>query len=698
MTNSNSFAGARRHRIDIGAAVVHELYYRKFHRPRDVDCDGGGVGGLLQPNKAYARMLGLPSSSGFASKPHTSACTLFCHTCINKSRCPVNVVRWTRDGRRLIAGSHLGEFTLWSASNGFSYEKLMTAHESPVRSMSWSSSGEWLVSGDAKGIVKYWNASLMLSKEMKVHTASVRGVAFAPSDAKFATCSDDLEIKVVDFATAKEEVTLKGHGWDVKTISWHPQKSLLLSGAKDNNCKLWCPQSGKEICTVSGHKNTVNAVGWNPHNGRWFFSASRDQTVRIYDLRKLRKGGMRDGEALGDGGCVHVLSAHDAEVYSAQWHPVHETLLSTGGYNGSLIHWTVGMESEPALQAAVPAAHENAIWAMDWHPAGHLLCTGSNDHTTKFWARPRPGMVSEDLYRGFNRDFSELDWLRQTGLIDPDDDVDEGADQDESKQSETTIPGLAVPAAKPVERVGIVLDPPHPSRKRQRVMKDFSGGKSTLGMGCVPGQVASTVAMPTEFAPKPKADISNLQGPRSRGTVKKWFERGYGFIIPDTPGEELYAHASDILQGYGTGNEQRFEPGDRVEFRLGLQDPTVATASKQYRAKDILRADFVDPSEKRRTLRLRQHGHGRRVGRTGPSPPLAPPPRQQSALRVISGARGGMDRGGMDRGGMDRGGMDHGIKIVSRGSSAPARDARDRDRDRDRGRDRGRDRRWGGRR
>lgn len=28
---------------------------------------------------------------------------------------------------------------------------------------------------------------------------------------------------------------------------------------------------------------------------------------------------------------------------------------------------------------------------MKWHPAGHLLATGSNDRQTKFWARNRPG-------------------------------------------------------------------------------------------------------------------------------------------------------------------------------------------------------------------------------------------------------------------------------------------------------------------
>ncbi len=32
-----------------------------------------------------------------------------------------------------------------------------------------------------------------------------------------------------------------------------------------------------------------------------------------------------------------------------------------------------------------------AIWDMKWHPAGHLIATGSNDRQTKFWARNRLG-------------------------------------------------------------------------------------------------------------------------------------------------------------------------------------------------------------------------------------------------------------------------------------------------------------------
>jgi KH domain len=35
-----------------------------------------------------------------------------------------------------------------------------------------------------------------------------------------------------------------------------------------------------------------------------------------------------------------------------------------------------------------------AIWDLQWHPAGHMLATGSNDRQTKFWARNRCGSTA----------------------------------------------------------------------------------------------------------------------------------------------------------------------------------------------------------------------------------------------------------------------------------------------------------------
>ena len=43
------------------------------------------------------------------------------------------------------------------------------------------------------------------------------------------------------------------------------------------------------------------------------------------------------------------------------------------------------------MQAEKRGAHDSVIWTLAWHPAGHLLATGSGDTCTKFWGRARPG-------------------------------------------------------------------------------------------------------------------------------------------------------------------------------------------------------------------------------------------------------------------------------------------------------------------
>lgn len=325
---------------------------------------------VLQPTPVAS--IDLLPPVAYAECPATSFATKFVHASTNKVRCSINKVVWTPQGRRLITGSQSGEFTLWNGTS-FNFEMILQAHDEAIGAMVWSHNENWMVTGDEGGCIKYWQQNMNNVKANKGHKEAIRDLSFSSTDLKFCSCSDDGAVKVWDFARCQEERSLAGHGWDVKSVDWHPQKSLLVSGAKDHLVKLWDAKTGRELCTLHGHKNTVLSVRWNG-NGNWVLTASKDQIIKLYDIRTLKE--------------LESYRGHQKDVTCLAWHPFHEELFVSGSYDGTIMHWLVGHE---VPQAEVTNAHENSVWDLAWHPMGHILCSGSNDHTTKFWCRNRPG-------------------------------------------------------------------------------------------------------------------------------------------------------------------------------------------------------------------------------------------------------------------------------------------------------------------
>lgn len=356
---------------------------------------------------ASAVDMGLPAAS--LVNASTSLCTRFVHSAWCKDRCPVNVVCWTPEGRRLIAGGNNGMFTLWEGVN-FQHLPSMQSHDSAVRAMVWNSAGEWLISADNSGFVKYWQPTFNNVKEFEAHPgAPVRELSFCPTDAKFVSCSDDATVKIWDFERGALERLLPGadqiegksHGWDVKTVQWHPELSLIASGSKDNCTKFWDPRAAREACTLHLHKNTVSVLRWHP-KGNHLLTGARDQLVKLFDIRTMREAG--------------AFKAHKREVTSLAWHPVHAELFASGANDGSLYYWSTLREAAPmgeALGARDFTAHQQAVWSLAWHPLGHLLVSGSNDTFVKFWSRARPGDRTKREREDADEEFDESEMRLQ---------------------------------------------------------------------------------------------------------------------------------------------------------------------------------------------------------------------------------------------------------------------------------------------
>lgn len=371
----------------------------------------------ILPTPAFVYNYSLPIACQY--KPMDSIPMKHIRTSMNKVRTPINIVRFTPDGKRLITGAATGEFTLWSGV-GFNFETIMQAHDGAIRAMTWAHDSNFMLTGDHSGTVKYWQPSMNNIKNIQAHAEPVRNICFSPEDGKFASCSDDGHIKIWDFGRAEEERTLQGHGWDVKALDWHPYMALLASGSKDNLIKLWDPKSGANLATLHGHKNSILDLRFN-RNGNWMVTSGKDQLIKVFDLRTMRE--------------FVTFKGHKKEINTLAWHPIHETLFSSAAGDGTIMHWLTTCPHEH--MGLLEGAHENIIWSLDWHPLGHVLASGSADTSTRFWTRHRPADSLTDVYN-LGKQAAEALGIK-ISAPQPDDDDANGEDE-----VDMLLPGLGM--------------------------------------------------------------------------------------------------------------------------------------------------------------------------------------------------------------------------------------------------------------
>ncbi|KAH9258635.1 hypothetical protein BASA81_003137 [Batrachochytrium salamandrivorans] len=642
--------------LDLGSSFTRELSEDRFYRGgwandwREMRCL------QVQASKRYRRYLLEPSVAA-AAMPESMVTSRYCHTAlnksqVNKSRCPVTQARWTPEGRWLMTGAQNGEFTLWNGLD-FTFNRVIQGHDKAIKSICWSRSSEFMVSGDHEGRIRVWNSAIALMKEVRqengevdrAHKESIRGLSFSPTDSKLTSCGDDLRVRIWDFGNQiREERSIESH--DVRSIDWHPTRGLLVMGSRDHSCKLWSPKDGKLIRAIPGHKQTVNVVKWHPTCEDMFLSASRDCMVRLHDVRMLRNNDNQDV-------CVLQWKAHDSEINAAAWHPIAPDLLVTGGHDGSLAYWMVGGNStSPARQAYVPTAHEGAIWDVDWNPLGHMLATGSNDHTAKFWSRPRPGDMARDVYGGYNKDrgLSEITDMLSNSQSLPLSREDHEREFNRRSQpfvkrqmADSMIPGVGKIGEENASRLaGLLLATP---------TSDAAMLQSTMQQQLLvqqqqqPGSGDHQQQRRPMLNAVPERAVEDLPRPRYRGTVRRWDEKGFGFIAPfDTtlPTNGIFAHATSILTGMGShrtsGESEILTVGALVEFGVERAENR-KTKDMQIKAVDIIEEQYFS-----KTLAfdgVEQGGRRSTPAAATTTTAAAAPPQQQHSGNGSSGGGGG---------------------------------------------------------
>jgi platelet-activating factor acetylhydrolase IB subunit alpha len=141
---------------------------------------------------------------------------------------------------------------------------------------------------------------------LQSHRSAITSVAFHPIFSSLASGSEDCTIKIWDWELGELERTIKGHTKAVLDVDFGGPRggTLLASCSSDLTIKLWDPADEyKNIRTLPGHDHSVSAVRFIPSgaagapaSGNLLVSASRDKTLRIWDV--------------STGYCVKTLRGH----------------------------------------------------------------------------------------------------------------------------------------------------------------------------------------------------------------------------------------------------------------------------------------------------------------------------------------------------------------------------------------------------
>lgn len=207
-----------------------------------------------------------------------------------------------------------------------------------------------------------WLPTAPARHTLQSHRGPVTCVAFHPVFSSLASGSEDSTIKIWDWELGELEKTVKGHTRAVLDVDFGGPRGgpMLASCSSDLTIKLWDPSDEyKNIRTLTGHDHSVSAVRFipsgaagTPECGNLLVSASRDRTLRIWDV--------------STGYCVRTLSGH-AEWVRDVCPSVDGRYLLSAGDDRTARLWDISMLNPEAKLALI--GHEHVVECTVLAPA-----------------------------------------------------------------------------------------------------------------------------------------------------------------------------------------------------------------------------------------------------------------------------------------------------------------------------------------
>ncbi|TRY51534.1 Pre-mRNA processing factor 4 (PRP4)-like [Cryptosporidium tyzzeri] len=244
-------------------------------------------------------------------------------------------------------------------------------------------------------------------------TRYILGCSISPFEDKIATYGLSGDLKVWDSKKLIQDFSLKSHKHSITDVNWivtDEGNSKLFSCDLNANIFLW--NNSQVENKYIGHEDQVNKIVIHPFS-KHLFSASSDETWRIWDIETLNQVQVQEGHSRpifgldvhpdgalvvsGDSGGAFriwdirtgrsILSqlAHSKKIITSQFSPNCDATFITSSQDNYIKIWDLRRFDKPLLSSLL--GHSKQISKVQYEPKkGRYIASASLDESIKIWS------------------------------------------------------------------------------------------------------------------------------------------------------------------------------------------------------------------------------------------------------------------------------------------------------------------------
>jgi hypothetical protein len=263
-----------------------------------------------------------------------------------------NVVRFSRDGRLLLAGggrpAASGKVVVWDITTGervFEVGKELDV----VLAADISADHKRIALGGPQRLVRVYSTETgELQYELKKHTDWVLAVEFSPDGVLLATADRNGGLCVWEAETGHEYLTLSGHTAAVNAVSWRGDSNILASASEDATLRLWEMENGTQVKNISA-KTPLLSADFTRDNR--LVTCGHDQRTRIWTQDGQQK---LETSPIGELAISVAYSDESRRAITGSWSGVVQVYdVDKGAVQGGLV------TNPPMLAERLAAAKKN---------------------------------------------------------------------------------------------------------------------------------------------------------------------------------------------------------------------------------------------------------------------------------------------------------------------------------------------------